>query len=183
MNLQEIFDSDVGELEKRAWGWQGHFRWGSQIYTVELREIAVRDVHDKKAYEASFYLHGVKGDDAFSTIDTPGNPLNQEVPAKVYGVVLNSLVKVWISEDIDAIFFTAEHRHSTDPAQHERKELLYDALARRAMRRGGGYLYVHRGHGTEWLLSKQGIISEYWVNVLQEGLNAYLAAGKIVPKI
>lgn len=170
LQVEEAFDSSVaGVMKPTAWGWQGHFRWGESVFVVELRKRAVHGLSRKdRTYEASFFLKDAEGDDAFSTADTDENPRSSEVPVKVYGVVLNALLDVWETGPIDAMYFTAEPRHATDSAQHERKKQLYAVLSRRALRQGGGYLYVHHGAFSEWLLSKQPVDDAHWTNALRE---------------
>jgi hypothetical protein len=187
MTLDEIFDSDPpSELEpiNVNWrqvgpeGWGAGFQWGDRRFVLQL--IRFKPVHlpaTMRTFEASFYLADVEGDDAFSTVDSPEHPLSNEVPVKVYGVVLNALLKVWKDDAIDAIYFSAEPRHSSDGDQQRRKEQLYEMLARRAQRMGGGYLYVHRSWNTQWVLSKNKIDNGYWENVLYEGARMWCVSG------
>lgn len=183
MNLQEIHDSEIPDLlERQPWGWIGQFRWGEQTFTVQLGQRAVSGTpRDWKIFEASFFRTDVDGDDAFSTYTG-----SEEVPVKVYGVVLNALRRVWQEADLDAIFFTAEPRHSKDADQHERKERIYGYLAQRIFRGDGGYLYVHRGNikaATEWLVTRQPLSSSYWTNALKEGIDELLSTGYVIKSI
>lgn len=189
MILDEIFDSDPpSELKPIEWketgpeGWGTGFQWGERRFVLQLlRFTPVHVPANLRTFEASFYLADVEGDDAFSTINTPDSPSVNEVPVKVYGVVLNALLKIWHTADIDAIYFTSEPRHSASAEQQRRKEQMYEMLARRAQRMGGGYLYVHRSWNVQWILSKMKIQHEYWQNVLKEGAHMWCING--YPKI
>jgi len=171
MKIQEILDSDVPNLLQRTnWGWQGTFRWGKHLFTVQLHKIIPPGTPRFRAYEVSFFRADKKGDDAYSSYEGA-----EEVPVKVYGVVVNSVRNVWREHDMDALFFTAEPRHSKDLDQQERKERIYSFISQRVFRSEGGYLYVHRGDGqhfpTEWLLTRQELEDNtYWTNSLQEAL-------------
>ena len=171
MKIQEIFHSEVPDLLQRTnWGWQGTFRWGEHLFTVQLHTIIPPATPKLRAYEVSFFRADKKGDDAYSSYDG-----SEEVPVKVYGAVVNSVRKAWREHDMDALFFTAEPCHSKDPDQQERKERIYSFISQRVFRSEGGYLYVHRGDGahlaTEWLLTRQELEnSTYWTNTLQEAL-------------
>lgn len=187
MKLDEIFDSDppselqpinVDWREVGPKGWSAGFQWGERRFVLQLLWFRPPHVPNSiRTFEASFYLADVENDDAFSTVDTPEHPTSNEVPVKVYGVVLNALLDVWQSDEIDAIFFSAEPRHSSSSDQQRRKEQLYEMLARRAQRQGGGYLYVHRGWNTQWVLSKNRIESDFWTNVLKEGAHMWFVNG------
>lgn len=186
MKLIEVFNSTLDSLLQRtSWGWQGAFSWDDATFIVELRKRSIEEVpRSWRGYEASFFLADVAGDDAFSTADDDeGNPKHSEVPVKVYGVVLNALLDVWASNEVDAIYFTAEPRHATNADQHERKVAKYEMLARRAQRQGGGYLYVHRGVFDAWVLCKSEVANEYWTNALHEGLTELLRSGYDIQRI
>jgi hypothetical protein len=183
MKLDEIFDSEIpGLLQPVSWGWQGQFGWGDEAYIVELFKTDIRDVESKNQYEGTFYASAIEGDAAFSTSIVDRAPHN-EPPTPVYGVVINAFVERWTTEAIDAICFSAEKRHATDKDQHDTKVRQYNTMARAAQRRGGGYLYVHRGIANEWLLSKEPVDSKYWTNILKEGMNELLDAGYTMRKI
>lgn len=171
MKIQEILDSEIPDvLFKTAWGWIGQFKWGEQLFTVQLSKTAPKGVPRWRIYEVSFFRADQTGDDAFST-----HGGSEEVPMKVYGVVLNAVRKAWREHDMDALFFTAEPRHSKDREQHDRKERIYSFIAQRVFRAEGGFLYVRRGDGehypTEWLLTREELPpNDYWTNALHEGL-------------
>lgn len=184
MKLDEVYDSDIPDLlYPVGWGWQGIFKWGEQQFTVQLSKIAPPAVKFTRAYEVSFFRSDIKGDDAYSSHDG-----QEEVPVKVYGVVLNSVRRVWREEDIEALFFTAEPRHSKNSDQRDRKERIYGMLAHRMFRSEGGFLYVHRGDGkinaTEWLIAKKELPpNDYWTDSMQEGINEMLASGYVIKSI
>lgn len=172
MKIQEILDSEIPDvLYKTNWGWRGEFKWGEHLFTVQLNKILAPKAPKGLTYEVSFFRSDKRGDDAYSTGEPDG-----EVPTKVYGVVLNAVRKIWREHDPDALYFTAEPRHSKNQDQHERKERIYSFIATRIFRAEGGFLYVHRGDGehypTEWLLTREELpANDYWTNSLQEGLN------------
>lgn len=171
MKIQEILDSDIPDvLYRTAWGWRGEFKWGEHLFTVQLTKVAAPGMPRWLTYEVSFFRSDLRGDDAYSSGGT-----SEEVPTKVYGVVLNAVRRAWREHDMDALYFTAEPRHSKDAAQHERKERIYSFISQRVFRSEGGYLYVHRGDGehypTEWLLTREELpATDYWTNSLHEGL-------------
>lgn len=171
MKIQEILDSEIPDVLYRTnHGWRGEFKWGEHSFTVQLSKIAAPGVPKWLTYEVSFFRSDRRGDDAYSTND-PG----KEIPVKVYGVVLNAVRKIWREHDLDALYFTAEPRHSSSEEQHERKERIYSFIAQRVFRAEGGFLYVRRGDGkhypTEWLLTREELPStSYWTNSLHEGL-------------
>jgi hypothetical protein len=183
MKIQEILDSEIPDvLYQTNWGWQGNFKWGEHLFTIQLSKIAAPAIPRLRTYEVSFFRTDMKGDDAYSSYDG-----QEEVPVKVYGVVLNAVRRAWREHDMDALFFTAEPRHSKDSEQHERKERIYSFLSQRVFRAEGGYLYVRRGDGqhypTEWLLTREELPpNSYWTNTLQEGLDA-LPDGYIIKSI
>ena len=172
MKIQEILDSEIPDMLYRTnWGWQGDFRWGKHTFTVQLHKVVAPATPRFRTYEASFFRADKRGDDAYSTYDG-----QEEVPVKVYGVVMNAIRRAWREHDMDALFFTAEPRHSKDHEQLERKERIYGFIANRVFRSEGGYLYVHRGDGahypTEWLITRDELPdSDYWTNSLREGLD------------
>jgi hypothetical protein len=185
--MQKIFDTDppseltpinIDWKEVGPEGWSAGFQWGERRFVLQLLRFRAPGVpNDVRTFEASFYLADVENDDAFSTVDTPTNPVASEIPVKVYGVVLNALLQVWKEQHIDAIFFSAEPRHSSTAQQQRRKEQLYEMLARRAQRQGGGYLYTHRGYRAQWVLSKIKLDHRYWTNVLAEGAREWFVNG------
>ena len=183
MKMQEILDSDIPDiLYQTDWGWQGNFKWGDLLFTVQLSKIAAPAVPRWRTYEVSFFRTDRKGDDAYSTHDG-----QEEVPVKVYGVVLNAVRRAWRAHDMDALFFTAEPRHSKSQDQHERKERIYSFVTQRVFRAEGGFLYVHRGDktdfATEWLLTREELPqNSYWTNTLQEGLNT-LPVGYVIKSV
>lgn len=173
MKIQEILDSEIPDVLYRTnWGWRGDFKWGEHAFTVQLSKIMPPGAPRILTYEVSFFRSDRKGDDAYSTGDA-----SEEVPVKVYGVVLNAVRKIWRESDPDALFFTAEPRHSKSEEQHERKERIYSFISQRIFRAEGGYLYIRRGDGkhypTEWLLTREELPpNDYWTNSLHEGLDA-----------
>lgn len=187
MNLEEIFDSDppsklepinVDWKEVGPSGWGAGFQWGSRRFVLQLLSFQPPHVpRELRTFEASFYLADVESDDAFSTVDSAEHPISNEIPVKVYGVILNALLNVWQTASIDAIYFSSEPRHSRDSDQQRRKERLYEMLARRAQRQGGGFLYVHRSWNTHWVLSRTRIENSYWTNVLSEGAHMWCVGG------
>lgn len=176
VKIQETLDSEIPDvLYQTNWGWQGRFRWGEHLFTVQLSKISAPDTPRFRTYEVSFFRSNVKCDDAYSS-----HGGNEEVPVKVYEVVVNAVRSVWREHDMDALFFTAEPRHSKTPDQRERKERIYSFISQRVFRSEGGHLYVHRGDGehfpTEWLLTREELPDEgYWTNSLQEGLRDFPA--------
>lgn len=184
MKIQEILDSDIpGIMHEVNWGWQGKFKWGDDVFVVELRKTKAPGVLERRVYEASFYRDEIASDDAFSTAT---GKIADEVPVKVYGVVVNALSNIWQQGNIDAVTFSAEHRHAKDQDQHDRKAELYDSFVRRAWKRSGGYLYVHRAVSPQWLLSREEVDHPFWKNVLTESreeLNEMVKNGYIVKSI
>ena len=166
MKLDEILDSEIENLlQATAWGWYGSFTWGDAHFAVELRKTSITHVQSNNCFEGSFYRVNERGDNAFSTADRSSD----EPPVKVYGVVTNAMAYAWQHFDIDAVIFSAERRHASDDDQHAKKIHIYESIARRAWRKGGGFLHVRRtASSTEWLLSRESHDGDYWKDVITE---------------
>ena len=157
MNLLEILNSSIDFQWKTIPPVHlAAFSVNGVQYQIQLEPAIVlpKKLGGLSIYEVSFLLLAVKGDKAYSSSG------NSETPLSIYGVVLNSIIKIVEDEKIncDGLFFTAETRHSKDRQNHESKVRIYKFLAERFAKRLGWTLFSSTRDGAhEFLVMKNDV--------------------------
>jgi len=153
MKIQEIFDTSANLV----WQQNGRFELTAfnqgENYVIQIDRKNFNQFPELKHFkvaEISFFRYGVENSDEAHTTTTQ----NLDVPVKVYGIVLNALLKKM--DDYDAFFFSAEAKHSRTLEEFESKKSIYFWIADRVSKRLSGITFYECEHNTsaQFLISK-----------------------------
>lgn len=164
-DIVEAFDSEINiDWHESHGAHVGGFEVNSVKYILQLSPIVIQDL---KVFEASFLLFDAQNDRGFAT-----SGATSTAPTAVYGIVANALIKKIPMVRCDAVFFSAEPRHSKDEDQHQSKLRIYKFAAQRISKKLGWELYLN---ANEFLLTREyhgkSIKSfKHWQEELREAL-------------
>lgn len=153
MKIQEIFDTSTNIV----WQQNGRFELAAfdqgEKYVIQIDKKKFHqfpELNNSNVAEISFFRYGVENsDEAHATIRQ-----NSDVPVKVYGIVLNALLKKM--DDYDAFFFSAEAKHSRTLEEFESKKSIYFWIADRVSKRLPSIIFYECEHDTsaQFLISR-----------------------------
>jgi methionine synthase II (cobalamin-independent) len=176
LKIQEIFDNYADIV----WQQNGRFELASFVcgekYVIQIDRKNLNQFPELKrsrVAEISFFRYDVDDSDAAHT--TARQDL--DVPVKVYGIVLNALLKKM--EEYDAFFFSAETKHSRTLEEYKSKKSIYFWIADRVSKKLSGVtLYEYECNvSAQFLISKIKLAKETqnatgFKNALAEALAA-----------